>query len=151
MNVVRTTLPNLLGRSVHRAGGVTLEQAASAAAAKLEAIRSAVTEEVEDTVERLLATGSRVGSDYDGVVLDELYGLANTIMGMAGPFGLGSLGDVSFSLCELLDRMKTHRRWDVAAVRVHLDALRLLRPGAAATDTQRRTIVGALRCVVQRF
>ena len=142
--------PSRLAGLVHQPGGVTIDEAVEAADTALETIREEVTAEIYSTLERMLVLGHDMKAGYDKYALDELYVLANTVVGMAGVFGMHSLGEVSFSLCELVDRLKTMKKWDGPAMQVHMDSLRLLRPGATQSDVQQKALVGALRRIVAR-
>ena len=150
MRVVTTKVPNLLARELKRPGGLTLEEAVQAADAKLETIRGPVTADVHAKLDRIQALGGELLANRDDAAADALYALSNAVASTAGTFGLQAVGDVAFSLCELLDRWRTAQRWDRSALKVHLDSLRLLRTDRALTAQQQSAIVAALARVVHR-
>lgn len=136
---------------VHRPGGVTIEEAVQASNENLGSIRDNVIAEIDASLERM----RRIVVDLDDhpadKALSELYTLSNRVSGMAGVFGMECLGQVSLSLCELLDRMKELERWDGAAVRIHTAALRHVRREEAADETSNIAIVAALKQVLNRI
>lgn len=150
MSQAPTRPPNRLARLVQGPGGLAAEEAVRAADAGLERIRDDVVREIAAVVARMQALGAALEGGPDEGALRSLYGLANSVVGMAGVFGMAPLGEVCFSLCELIDRMAVRQRWEPAAVRVHLDSIGLLRPGAPAGERGHEEIVAALRRVVER-
>lgn len=140
--------PNRLATLVHQPAGLSLDEAIVAADANLNLIRGTVVREIEVMVERMQAIGAAPQTDLDAQSLNELYALANSVVGMAGVFGMECLGQVSFSLCALLDHMRSAAEIDGRALKVHMDSLRLLRPGTLQDLAQQDAIVAALRRVV---
>ncbi len=92
---------------VNRPGGQTAEEAIGAASTNLATIRDKLVGAIDTTLMRMQALGATLQAGHDPAVTQELYNLANTIIGLAGTAGLGSLGEVSYSLCELIDRLRT--------------------------------------------
>lgn len=138
-------------RLVHRPDGVTMDEAVQASNANLESIRDNVISEIDASLERMRRIVAGLDDPPADKALSELYTLSNRVSGMAGVFGMECLGQVSLSLCELLDRMKELKRWDAAAVRIHTDALRHVRRDAQGDETSRTAIVGALKQVLNRI
>ncbi len=135
---------------VNRPGGITVSEAVVAAEANLETLRDRGVEEIAAAVTRLLAIGDGLKPVADPAEQAELYKLSNFLVGVSGVFGLACVGEVAFSLCSLLDRLRTAGMWSVPSVRIHLDSLRLahggnLQPGEMAA------IGTALRQVVDRI
>lgn len=151
MNKILASKPNRLSRLVHQPGGVTMDEAVQAADANLETIREKVVAEIEAIVERMQAVGTILRTGPDERALEELYTLANSVVGMAGVFGMAALGQVSYSLCDLVDRMRTRKKWDGAAMQVHMDSLRLVRSGTQGDGDGHRAVIAALRQVVERL
>lgn len=143
--------PNDFAKLVRRPGGLSMDEAVRAADANLLSIRGRLVAEVGATLERMQALGVALQDGPDGRALDELYALSNSVIGVAGASGLPALGQICFGLCELIDRLQTSGAWNGQAVRVHLDSLKALRPGAAATEADREAVVAALRQVVARI
>lgn len=127
-----------------------MDEAVRAADANLQSIRGQLVAEIEATVERIQAFGGAALRDPpDERALEQLYNLANSVIGMAGTAGLRALGRVCYSLCDLIDRLQTSRTWSATAVQVHLDSLRLLSAGTAEVEAE-EAIVAALKQVVAR-
>jgi hypothetical protein len=74
--------------------------------------------------------------------IDVFYRHSNDIVGMAGLFDLTALGEAAFSLCELLDRLKSADQWDWPAVEVHLSALTLLRRASPEAPENQHVLEG---------
>ena len=136
---------------VRQPGGMTQDEAVRAADANLESIREKLAEEIRATLDWMHAIGGALGDEPGTPALEELYKAANSVIGMAGAPGLRALGRVCYSLCELIDRLQTTRTWNAAAVRLHMDSLRVLRPGATEDEARQEAIVAALKRVVGRI
>ena len=132
---------------VNQPGGLTEDEAVLAAHANLETIRERTLLQMDETLSLMQATGRTLQSG--GADLDALYIQSNTIVGVAGVFGMAGLSAVAYSLCELLDRMRTSRVWNKLAVSAHLDSLRLMR-SAAPGETLNDEMRAALRSLVDR-
>lgn len=136
---------------VRQPGGMTEDEAVRAADANLESIREKLVAEIEATLERMHAVAGALGDAPGAPALEELYKAANSVIGMAGAPSLRTLGQVCHSLCELIDRLQTTGAWNAAAVRLHMDSLRVLRPGTAEDAARQEAIVAALKRVVGRI
>lgn len=124
------------------------EAAVRATEANRHDIRNDVINEIEGILDRMHAIET---AGDDAQTLDELYTLANNVVGMAGLFGMSGLGQVCFGLCELLDRLRSQHIQDAPAVRVHMGSLHLLRPDSTYNQEQQAAVVAALRCIVVRL
>lgn len=123
--------PPRLAALAHQPGGLTAAEAAAAAQRRLEAMHADAVAGLDGMVARLTALGPRLADGLDPAALDEAYKLANAVFGVAGLFGLGALGEVAYSLCDLLDRLHASGGWHPAAVQVHLSGLALARQAGA--------------------
>ncbi len=74
-------------RLVEQPGGKTLAEATAAADSNLDGIRNDALIEIEALLNRMYALGKDLHRAPTLAVLDELYGLANNIVGVAGVFG----------------------------------------------------------------
>ncbi len=136
---------------VNRPGGQTADEAVAAAATNLDSIRDRVVTGLDTTLQRMHALGETLQAGARPAAVEELYALANTVIGLAGTAGLGCLGDVSYSLCTLIERMRGAKLWNAMAVQLHLEALHRLQnagPGELATA---QAVTDALRRVVARI
>lgn len=152
MTVVRRLTPvNRLAAMIHKPGGLKESQAVAAAEANLEALREQTVERLDAVVAALTAEADAL-SGFDADALDRMYRLSNEVVGVAGVFGYGHMGEAAYSLCELLDELRARESWSDAMVRVHLQTLRLLRQrGGPAADPQAcAAILEGLRQVAAR-
>jgi chemotaxis protein histidine kinase CheA len=134
---------------VHRPGGLTEEEAVCAADANLETIRERTLQQMDGTLQLMQTIGQTLETSADRTALEALYAHSNTIVGVAGVFGMAGLSAVAYSLCELIDRLRTSRTWNAQAVSIHLDSLRLMRM-AGPGGTENREMQTALRRLVDR-
>jgi hypothetical protein len=139
-----------LAQLVNSPGGITAAEAVQAAEARLDTIRASSLQEIEGMLDRMLVIGSRLAATEPVAACDELYTLSNSLVGVAGVFGMKELGEVAYSLCSLLDRQRLVRTWNLQAIQLHLDSLRPMF-GDTADVAGRRAVIGALRQVVVRF
>ena len=147
-----TSLPSQARRLsdlVHRPGGMTANEAVSAAEARLDIIRDSSLKELETMVDQMLALGEQIATSPSVAAFDALYATSNTVVGVAGVFGLPELGKVAFSLCTLLDRQRRLPAWNMQAIQLHLDSLRVM---SGDEDNERKqTVIRALHQVVDRL
>ena len=136
---------------VRQPGGMTADEAVLAASANLETLRGGLEAEIAAAIGAMQSLDAAQADVPDPASIDALYRLSNRVIGLAGLPGLRAVGQICFSLCELIDRLQTSRTWNTAAVRVHMDCLRALRPGSAGDEDQQDAVVAALRRVVGRI
>ncbi len=135
---------NPLAKMVQKTGGKEVAKAIEDAAANLESIRDSTVAAVDAdiaAVEKLLGGDGRPAQGD----LQKAYRQCNAIAGIAGSCGLNAVGQAAFSLCELLDRLVTSGGWNIEAVTVHLNGMRLLRGGVG--DAAEQTVLDGLRKV----
>ena len=130
--------PRPLSDFLNRSDGIDTEQALDRAALHLESMRGKIERGLDDNV-------AAIGAMFDGDAGDlraqaqTLYTLADGILSVAAMFQRKTLGDIAFSLCDLLQVFERARIWDNSAIRAHYEAMRLvqakplaLRNGVAA-------------------
>ena len=147
-SVTMVPYENRLAKLVQQPGGLKITEALHQAEVNLESVRDECLQTVDEKlaeIERLHASAPKEPTDE---VVEQIYRAANEIHGLAGVFGLGELGEAAFSLCEIVDRLRTAGRWNGASVEVHLFALRLLRHPDEHSD--RAAILDGLRQVTNR-
>jgi chemotaxis protein histidine kinase CheA len=147
--VRRYTTPNRLAHFVNTADGITLADALARADANLEEIRPPSLQRIDEALAEL---GAKAPAAPTPAEVDRLYRLANELAGTAAVFGLTGLGRAAYSLCELLDVLKSAPAWNAAAVTVHLEGLRLLRgeDSGALTPEAIAAVLAGLDKVVAR-
>ncbi len=134
---------------VNQPGGITVSEAVAAAETNLATIRDRGLEEITAIMLRIQALGESLRVTPDAALQMELYKASNSLVGIAGVFGLGGLGEVAFSLCNLLDRLRATGLWSFPSVRIHLDSMRLAQAGTLS-EAEMTAIGAALRQVVDR-
>ena len=139
-----------LANLVLRPGGITMNEAVAAAEQRLDGLRERGLSEMAATMDRMRMTASGVRPGADDRQGRELYTLSNSLVGVAGVFGKDGVGEIALSLCTLIERLLLAGQWDAAAVRLHLDSMRLLAETSVSVQ-EMATIGQALRQVVDRL
>ena len=138
-----------LSKIIKQPGGTTVRGALKDAKRNVEKLRLECVAEIDaklGMIQQKFGQAEQRPADAD---IDELYRNANDIVGLAGLFDLTDLGEASFSLCELLDRLKGSDHWDWPAVEVHLSALALLRR-ATPDAPENQNVLAGLRKLTAR-
>jgi chemotaxis protein histidine kinase CheA len=138
-----------LAAMVNRPGGQTEDEAVAAATANLETMRERTITELDATVLQMQQLGRALQTHPDAAAVAELYALSNSVVGIAGVFGMSGLSAVAYSLCELIDRLRTSRTWNSQAVKVHLESLPLMQ-GAGPGKWEEQEVQKALTRLVDR-
>jgi hypothetical protein len=150
MTVITRRPDNRLAKVVWLPGGKTIAQALDDAQANLDEIRSDSLELLRAKLEEIQALGRRSEKDPAAADVEALYALSGEVLDIAGLFGLPELGQAAFSLCELLDRLKSRKAWNWPAVQVHLHGLLVLAEPDKTPPEGRQSVVEGLRLVCQR-
>ena len=138
-----------LSKIMKQPGGTTIRGALKDAKRNLEKLRLECIAEIDAKLGEIQQKFGQAQERPVDADIDVFYRLSNDIIGMAGLFDLEELGEAAFSLCELLDRLKSSGQWDWPAVEVHLSAIILLRratPGAK----ENQSILSGLRKLTAR-
>ena len=138
---------NALGKMLQRPGGILASDAWRKADENLETIR----DDCLATIDRRLAEIEqlhRSRSDRPSDNASRLHAAAYEIKTLAGVFGHGALGEGAGSLSELVERMTDAGGWNVAAIDVHVHALRRLRQDQ--DDASSRAVLAGLRQISAR-
>ena len=85
------------------------------------------------------------------VSLDTVYNEASTVLDIAGLFDKRVLCDACYSLCELVDRQRTHGRQDWTSISVHVSALRLLWTKDGQDPASLKSVVDGLWSITDRL
>ena len=127
MSTARFTVPKQrLAALLRTPGGPPVEEALTAASANLKTLKPACINELDDLLKAAETIFARLGSTFDADGLGELYDTAVRGIGLGDVCGAGSVDVALHSLCDLIDHLLTHQRYDADAVGVHLRAWRLL-------------------------
>lgn len=153
MSAVRIHVPPVrLAKLLRTPGGVPVADAVARASAGLEGLRAHCLDALRGTLDQAEACAGQATGDYDPQVVDELYRIASTAIGVPTSCGLGAIDVALVSLADLADHLKTQARWDANAVAVHLRAFRLLLHTQAGKDAAgTEAILAGLRQVSQRY
>jgi len=147
--VRRIKVENRLAKLVQVPGGISLAEALERADQNLEKVKDEYLAVLDEKIARIEQLAG--AAKPDPAVVDELYGVSNDMVTVAGVFGLGELGQAAYSFCELLDRLRQTGAWSPQAVAVHVSAMKLLRhPQAAASHGGCDAVLKGLRQVTER-
>ena len=151
MTVITRRPDNRLAKVVWRPGGKTIAQALDDAQANLDEIRGESLDLLRAKLEEIQVLGKKSEKDPQPTDIETLYALSGEVLDIAGLFGLPELGHAAFSLCELLDRLKSKKAWNWPAVQVHVHGLLILADPDKTPPEGRQSVVDGLRQVCQRF
>jgi hypothetical protein len=127
MTTARFTVPkHRLDQQLRKPGGLPVAEAVAAAQANLAVLKPQCMGELHVLLEAAEAVFARLGSAYDEDGVTQLYETAVRGIGLGDVCGAGSVDVALHSLCDLMDHLNTHQRYDAEAVGVHLRAWRLL-------------------------
>jgi len=138
-----------LAAKINQPGGITEEEAVEAATANLENVRERTEHQLDMTLQQIRAIGHGLQSPPDPAAVRELYSLSNSVVGIAGVYGMSGLSAVAYSLCDLVDRLRTVKTWNAASVQIHIDSL-LLMQGDGPGREHEMQIQQALRKLLDR-
>jgi hypothetical protein len=133
---------------LNRSDGLDRDQALDRAALHLESMRGKIERGLDDNV-------AAIGAMFEDPSLDlrtqarSLYGLADGILSVAAMFQRKTLGDIAFSLCDLLQVFERANIWDNSAVRAHYDAMRLVQVKPDLTFDERGELLSNLSDMVK--
>ncbi len=151
MTAVRIHRPKYaLAGMLRKPGGKTVAEAVEAADANLEGLKEAAWPQLDERLAEVEACFGRYGEAYDEALIDEHYRLAVGLIGLPSLCGLDALENAAHSLCDLLDRLRTTGRWDKDGIKVHIQALRLLRNLAPGEEAIAEPVLEGLRKVRER-
>ena len=139
---------NKLAEIMRKPGGVKVTDALERAEKNLEIAKADCLADLDQELAELDRLCEEGGRRPDDDLKRRIYDLSNDIVAVAGPFGLGELGQAAFCLCELVDRLRGLGQWNQAAVQVHLSSCRLLRQ--PAPDADRSSVINELKKLVER-
>lgn len=146
MTSVRFVFPKpRLNELLRTPGGLPVAEAIEQARKNLESIRPTCTAELAALLELCEAGFQNLADDYDDATLAELYAIAVKGIGAGDVCGMPSVDLALTSFCDLLDHMRTLKRFDREAVGVHVRAWRLLMTAALPEAGARQVIDGLLK------
>jgi len=150
MTVITRRPENPLGKVIWIPGGKTVAQALDDAQGSLDEIRGQELDVLRVKLEEIQILGKKNEKTPNAVDIGTLYALSSEVIDIAGLFGLPELGQAAFSLCELLDRLRSRKTWNWPAVQVHLHGLLVLADPDKTPPEARAAVVEGLRQVCER-
>jgi len=127
MSSVRFVFPKpRLAELLSTPGGLPVAEAVERAQANLESLRPSCAAELQALLELCEAGHASLGEGFDDEGLEGLYAIAVKGIGTGEICGAPSVDMALTSVCDLLDHLRTLKRYDREAVGVHIRALRLL-------------------------
>jgi hypothetical protein len=127
MTSVRFVFPKpRLNELLRTPGGLPVAEAIEQARKNLEAIKPTCTAELLALLELCEAGSANLKDEFDDAALEELYTLSVKGIGAGEVCGVPAVDAALTSFCDLLDHLRTLKRFDREAVGVHVRAWRLL-------------------------
>ena len=143
-------LPTGLARYVNTPDGLDKASALQAAEQRLQTIRADAMNEIAARIDHLGALISSVQGGLNPEQVREVFDAANAVYSVVGTFGGEFLGQVSQSLCELLDRSIERGCWRQEAVMLHYQAMQLTRQKHALPRAEQEQIILGLERVKEK-
>ena len=150
MTVITRRPENRLAKVIWVPGGKTIAQALDDAQANLDEIRLDSLGVLRAKLEEIQALGRKSEKAPSETDIQDMYNMSSEVLDISGLFGLPELGHAAFSLCELLDRLRSRKTWNWPAVQVHLHGLLVLADPDKTPPEARQSVVDGLRQVCAR-
>jgi hypothetical protein len=146
MTSVRFVFPKpRLNELLRSPGGLPVAEALERARANLETIKPTCTAELMALLELCEAAYWNLKDAYDDPAVTELYTLAVKGIGAGEVCGLPPVDVALTSFCDLLDHLRTLKRYDHDAVGVHVRAWRLLMTSDLPPAASQQILDGLLK------
>ena len=143
-------VPNKLAQQMFGRGGKMVKDAIADSEAAVAELREEGLAVLDALLGGIMAAYGPVGAEPEQD-LEALYIKASAIIDVAGFLPDSGLAEASVSLCDLVDACQEAGVTDWPSVRVHLDALSLLRKqGESLGPTGRETVLEGLRKLSRR-
>jgi len=146
MTSVRFVFPKpRLNELLRTPGGLPVAEAIEAARKNLESIQPSCTAELMALLELCEAGCQGLPNDFDDAALAEIYSIAVKGIGAGEVCGVPGVDAALTSFCDLLDHLRSLKRFDREAVGVHVQAWRLLMSGGLPEAGARQVVDGLLK------
>jgi hypothetical protein len=138
MSVLTHFPKSRLSELAGRFGGLSREDAVAAATRELEILRPEAIKTIEAAIAELEKIVSAAAQRRDGsaAMMKTLLPLADQIVTLAGTYGYTALDKAARSLCDLLDGLLRQEKTDLASIRVHVQTIRMMAPGATTLSPE---------------
>jgi hypothetical protein len=138
---------NKLAKLIQLPGGKRLREALADAETNLETIKPDCVSQIDELLAEIQLLTAPAG-EPDRATRERLYDLANQVVGLAGTFGLPSLGRAAYSLCELIDCTLEVGGCPKSEIQVHTESLQLLRnPERLGEAGQAAVLAGLVKII----
>jgi len=150
--MTKLVFPKLrLASLLREAGGLPVAEALAEANKNLARLGPEGRERARMVLQEIERVCLNLPARRDEAILIELYNLASREIGAASVGGLEGFDAALLSLCNLLDHMKSHGRWDREAILVHVKSLHLLLSVHGPMGDEAEAILSGLRKVTDRY
>lgn len=151
MSSVRFVFPKpRLAQLLKTPGGLPVAEALERAQTNLEEIRPTCNAELQALLELAEVGFEALSATFDDAGMERIYAVAVRGVGGGQVCGMPGVDVALTSLCDLLDHLRTHRRYDREAIGVHVRAWRLLMTLDLPPEGQNAVLDG-LRQVSRRY
>lgn len=142
---------NRLGEMMRQPGGRSLTEALRGAEKRLERNHGEFLAALDRAIARMEAGAAGLNETPNAPAATEVYQAANDMIAMADLVGFAALDELAHGLCDLIDVLRADGVWSDDAIRVHVDAVQLLRGLAPDDDVARERVLEGLRKIWVRF
>lgn len=144
-------IKNRLGDLMRQPGGRSVQEALQGAQKRMDKISDQVRSGLDQSIARMDAVAGRLTSVPDDAALTEIYRAANDMIAVAALVGFKSIDTVAHGLCDLIDVFRAESLWSEQAIRVHVDAVLLLRSLPKADEAGQGQVLAGLEQIWSRF
>jgi chemotaxis protein histidine kinase CheA len=142
---------NRLGELMRQPGGRSAIEALRGAEKRLDKISDDLLRGLDRCIARMETAAGQLTDPPDDKPVTEIYRASNDMIAFAGLVGFNSLDEVAHGLCELIDTFRAENQWSDQAIRVHIDAVQLLRGLSKDDNEARERVLDGLRKVWSLF
>jgi chemotaxis protein histidine kinase CheA len=150
-DVTNIKVKNRLGELMKQPGGRSVIDALRGAEQRVDRHKDQFLAALDRSIDRMEAAGAKLDETPNAAAAVEIYQAANDMIAMAGLVGFETLDEVAHGLCDLIDVLRAEGAWSDQAIKVHIDAVLMLRASAPQDTLARERVLEGLRKVWARF
>ena len=148
---IRIVVPKLrLAQLLRMPGGLPVVDAVANAERNLATLRPTCEAELLALLELCEQSFATLGEEFDDTGLEKIYAIAVRGIGGGRICGAPAVDTALISLCDLIDHLRSTRRYDRKAVGVHVSSWRLLM-GAGLPEAGAAAVLDGLQRVILRY
>lgn len=141
-----------LTEKLRQSDGMSVADAVQAAQANVAGLSEEALKAVDNALAAIGKAAADLPGEFDDQALARLYRLSNEMIGLGSAAGLKLLDPTAYSLCDLIDGMRSQQRYAAEPIAVHVQALHLLRSfEISAEDAVVRDILSGLTRVRDKY